>query len=64
MNDELFSVSEILALASKFGAALTDSDKQQIVQDVLNSISQGGASGAFVLLDDGILTFSISQGDA
>jgi len=64
MNDELFSISEILALASKFRAALTDSDKQQIVQDVLNSISQGGASSAFVLLDDGTLTFSISQGDA
>lgn len=60
MDDDLFFVSEILALASKLGVALTDSDKQQIVQDVLNSLSQGGASSAFVLQDDGTLTFSIS----
>lgn len=60
MDKDLFSMSEILALASKFGVALTDSDKQQIVQDVLNSLSQGGATGAFVLQDDGVLTLSIS----
>ena len=60
MDKDLFSISEILALASKFGVALTDSDKQQIVQDVLNELSQGGASGAFTLQDDGVLTFSLS----
>lgn len=60
MDKDLFSIAEILALASKFGVALTDSDKEQIVEDVLNELSQGGASGAFVLQDDGVLTFSIS----